>query len=274
VAPWAADRVISVSQFAAPRPGLFSPAGRCMVVHSPFDTDAPAVDRTSARNSLLGELGCGPDTRVVGFCGNLMVRKRPLVFVDTIAEMRARAPDLPLAAPIFGQDREDLAEAIRERAVARGVADCVHMMGFRYPPEQWIAACEVLLVPAVGEPFGRTLIEAMLLGTVVVAAASGGNPEAIRDGVTGCLVPPDDGAAFAERTLSLLAAPALRCSLADAARRDALARFGSRQHAEAIMRVYDAMLSAGSADRDAGADGRRCVPEETGATARARQVSR
>lgn len=284
VAPWAANRVISVSQFAAPRPGLFSPARRCTVVHSPFDTDAPAVDRTSARNSLLEELGRGSDTRVVGFFGNLTARKRPLVFVDTIAEMRARAPDLPLAAPIFGHDREDLTEAIRERALARGVADCVHMMGFRYPPEQWMAACEVLLVPAVDEPFGRTLIEAMLLGTVVVAAASGGNPEAICDGVTGCLVPPDDAAAFAERTLGLLAAPALTNSLADAARQDALARFGLRQHAEAIMRVYDAMLSAGPADRNAGAvalaenapnpDRHPGVPDETGVAPRSLQVTR
>ena len=126
-------------------------------------------------------------------------------------------------------------------------------MGFRYPPERWLAACEVLLVPAVDEPFGRTLVEAMLLGTVVVAAASGGNPEAIRDGVTGCLVPPDDAAAFAERTLGLLAAPALATSLADAARRDALGRFGLRQHAEAIMRVYDTMLSTGSAGTGAAA---------------------
>ena len=126
----------------------------------------------------LEELGCGPGTRVIGFFGNMMARKRPLMFVDAIAEMRARAPDLPLAAPIFGEDREDLTEAIKDRARARGVADCIHLMGFRYPPERWLAACEVLLVPAVDEPFGRTLVEAMLLGTVVAAASwqSRGDP--------------------------------------------------------------------------------------------------
>jgi glycosyltransferase involved in cell wall biosynthesis len=152
-------------------------------------------------------------------------------------------------------------------------------MGFRYPPERWLAGCEVLLVPAVDEPFGRTLIEAMLLGTVVVAAASGGNPEAIRDGVTGCLVPPDDAAAFAERTLGLLAAPTLMATLADAARREALGRFGLRQHAEAIMRVYDAMLSADPAAADPTAlgdgvpspDQHRGVPKEAAAAPRSLQ---
>jgi glycosyltransferase involved in cell wall biosynthesis len=276
VAPWAADRVVSVSQFAAPKAGLFSAARKATVVHSPFDTAAPAVDRTSARRNLLEELGCGPDTRVVGFFGNLMARKRPLLFVDTIADLRARAPELPLAAPIFGEDREDLTEAIRARAQARGVADCVHIMGFRYPPERWLAGCEVLLVPAVDEPFGRTLIEAMLLGTVVVAAASGGNPEAIRDAITGCLVPPDDAAAFAARTLGLLGAPTLTASLADAARQDALGRFGLRAHAEAIMRVYDAMLSAGPANAAAGgteSDHTRGVADDAAATPPSMQVA-
>ena len=104
-------------------------------------------------------------------------------------------------------------------------------------------------MPAVDEPFGRTLVEAMLLGTVVVAGPIG---LAIpRRSVT---VSP---AASCRRTmrlrsqngqmLGLLAAPALATSLADAARRDALGRFGLRQHAEAIMRVYDTMLSTGSA---------------------------
>jgi glycosyltransferase involved in cell wall biosynthesis len=280
LAPWAADRVVAVSHFAAPPPGLFSAARKATVVHSPFDTDTPAVDRTSARLGLLEELGCGPDTRVIGFFGNLMARKRPLLFVDTIAEMRARAPDLPLAAPIFGEDREELTAAIRDRARARGIADCIHVMGFRYPPERWLAACEVLLVPAVNEPFGRTLIEAMLLGTVVVAACSGGNPEAIRDGVTGCLVPPDDVAAFAERTLALLAAPAVMSSLAEAARQGALGRFGLRQHAEAIMRVYDAMLSAGRAGVAEGmesapsADQNHGAPDEAAAAPRSLQVIR
>jgi glycosyltransferase involved in cell wall biosynthesis len=252
VAPWAADRVLSVSRFSAPRPGLFSAARKCTVVHSPFDTGAAPVDRGASRRHLTDELGCPPDTAVVGFFGNLIKRKRPLVFVDTIAELRKRAPDLPLVAPIFGQDTDGMTAAIEERAVAKGVADCVHLMGFRFPPEQWMAACDVLLVPAVAEPFGRTLIEAMLLGTVVVAAASGGNLEAIRDGCTGFLARPDDGAALAEPTLRVLTSPDLRKSVVSAAQEEAVARFGLRQHADAVMAVYDTMLGRGPS-RGAGA---------------------
>ena len=249
LAPWAADRVISVSRFSAPRPGLFSAARKCTVVHSPFDTTAGA-DRAASRHTLIEELQCPPATRVIGFFGSLLARKRPLIFVDTIAEIRARAPELPLAALIFGQDRDGCAEAVRRRAEARGVADCVRLMGFRYPPEPWLAACDVLLVPAIDEPFGRTLIEAMLLGTVVVAAASGGNLEAVRDGVTGFLARPDDPGALAAAVLRVLKDLALHKSVAEAARRDAVGRFGLREHADAVMRIYDAMLSTAAATEE------------------------
>src|SRR3546814_14386086 len=78
-----------------------------------------------------------------------------------------------------------------------------------------MAACDALIVTAVEEPFGRTLIEAMLLRTPVVAANSGGNPEAIRHGETGLLAPADDPEAFAGMTLGLFQNPAKELSHAE-----------------------------------------------------------
>jgi glycosyltransferase involved in cell wall biosynthesis len=163
--------------------------------------------------------------------------------VETIARMVARDPGLAIAAPMFGEAREGAAEVAA--AIARhGLADRVRLMGFRYPPEPWIAACDVLLVPAVEEPFGRSLIEAMLLGTPLIAADSGGNPEIIRHGETGYLVQPDDPDAFAERTLAhLLKDTTERALIAASARQDAVARFGMQRHANSIMQIYDSILT-------------------------------
>ena len=242
LAPWVADRVVSVSKFSAPRPGLISAAGKCTVVHSPFATDAEPIDRAKARQAVLDEFGSAPDAHVVGFVGNLYERKRPLLFVETIERMIARKPGLEIAAPMFGEAREGGAEVTA--AIERhGLGDRVRLMGFRYPPEPWIAACDVLLVPAVEEPFGRSMIEAMLLGTPLIAADSGGNPEIIRHGETGYLVPPDDPDAFALRALALLEDTDTRASIAAAARQDAVSRFGMRRHAQSIMQIYDNILA-------------------------------
>jgi hypothetical protein len=80
----------------------------------------------------------------------------------------------------------------------------------------------------------------------------------------------------------LLAAPAVMASLAAAARREALGRFGLRQHADTIMRLYDAMLSAGPAGADpiARTDGPPSpdqhggAPEDAAAAPRSLQVIR
>ena len=115
-------------------------------------------------------------------------------------------------------------------------------MGFRYPAETWLAGCDILFVPSVREPFGRTLIEAMIVGTVVVAVDSGGNPEAIEDAKTGFLVPVEDPNAAAARFHDIAADQELAKTLTVRARNDALERFGMRRHAEAIMAIYDHLL--------------------------------
>src|SRR3546814_3577006 len=96
--------------------------------------------------------------------------------VARLAEMSPR----PVMGLMFGEARVPAMDiALRRRIAEKGVEDRVKPMGYRTPGPFWIAACDRLVVPAVGEPFGRTLVEAMLVGTPIVAARSGGNIEAL-----------------------------------------------------------------------------------------------
>ena len=49
-------------------------------------------------------------------------------------------------------------------------------------------ALDLLVLPSVAEPFGRTLIEAMAMERPVIATRAGGAVEVVDDGVTGILV--------------------------------------------------------------------------------------
>jgi glycosyltransferase involved in cell wall biosynthesis len=51
---------------------------------------------------------------------------------------------------------------------------------------------------------GRVLVEAQAMATPVVAYATGGVPEGLKDGKTGYLVPTGDGCALADRLKELL----------------------------------------------------------------------
>ncbi|MFH1496622.1 MAG: glycosyltransferase family 4 protein [Verrucomicrobiota bacterium] len=78
------------------------------------------------------------------------------------------------------------------------------------------------------EGFGLVYLEASAQGLPVVAHAIGGVPEAVQDGVTGLLVPPDDLAALTGALARLIRDPALRAALGEAGRERAASHDSSR----------------------------------------------
>lgn len=246
ISPWLPSRLVAVSKFASPRPGLFSSAEKCIVVHSPFDVEKiGTIKRRIARRKVVAEILCAPDTKLIGFVGTLEERKRPIVFVEAIAALRQLAPDLNIAGLFLGNAVDGLDSAARTRADALGVSKQIHFMGFRYPGELWIAGLDVLLVTAVREPLGRTLVEAMLLGTPVIGANSGGNPEVVKHGRTGLLVRPDDAVEFAKACLGLFRDVTKQTAIVELARDEARARFGIQCHVNAITAIYENFISSG-----------------------------
>ncbi|WP_419813928.1 glycosyltransferase family 4 protein [Glacieibacterium sp.] len=242
LAPHFADKVVGVSAFALSHFNRKPRRVTASVVYSPFDTDI-AVDRSAMRAKLLAELGLPETTTIVGYFGNFVARKRPLLFVDVIAELAARAPERTCVGLMFGGVIDQGLDAeVVERAAVLGVSSKVKLMGFRRPGADWLAACDTLAVTAVGEPFGRTLIEAMLLETAVVAVDTGGNSEAIRHGETGLLARVDDAGAIAESILQLADHPEQRARIVAAARQDALDRYGRTRHRQGVEAAYRELL--------------------------------
>lgn len=243
VAPLLADRIVTVSRFARPSKPVRPVAHKVRVIHSPFDPPPP-FDADEARRRLVTELGCDPGTCLVGVVGSLVDRKRPQDIVDIVAKMRDAAPALSVMGLVFGvalSGGPPLDRTIVARAEQLGVADRVRLMGYRSPIEEYVAALDALIVPAMNEPFGRSLIEAMQLGTPVVANNHGGNPEAIVDGQTGFLVEPGAPEGFVDPILRLMRDRDLRDRIVGAARTHSLAAFSTEHHRRDILKVYDEM---------------------------------
>ncbi|HET6279098.1 MAG TPA: glycosyltransferase family 4 protein, partial [Candidatus Polarisedimenticolia bacterium] len=85
---------------------------------------------------------------------------------------------------------------------------------------------DLFVQPSLWEGFGVTLLEAMAAGLPIVASRVGGIPEIVRDGETGCLVPPGDADALAEECLRLLHHPDLAARMGDAGRTRLEEQFG------------------------------------------------
>lgn len=230
-----ANLTVCISQFVADGlPGRRRP----IVIENPFETSGSPGN--AARESFFTRSGANPDAKIIGLVGNLREHKRPFLFLEVAAQM-IRTHNGPLAFVIFGADPGGLQPALEKRAQTLGIAGKIHFMGFAHPIGPWIAACDLLLVPAVGEAFGRTTVEAMVVGTPVVASDSGGHREIIEPGVTGILVLPDDAPAMAAAAAALLADPARYEAVTSAARQQAVERYSVDAHARAMMDLYDTL---------------------------------
>ncbi|MVZ98250.1 glycosyltransferase [Sphingorhabdus sp. IMCC26285] len=236
LAPWVADQVVAVSRFSLSGMRRGKVSDGAQVVFSPFDVDVQA-DRHAMRQKLLTELNARPDTIVCGYFGSFIDRKRPLEFINAVAEMR-KLQDRPVVGLMFGETTyPELEAAMRARMTDPDVAGSAHIMGYRSPGVDWIAAVDLLLVTAVSEPLGRTLVEAMLVETPVIATDSGGNPEAILDGL-GKLVAPDDALAMATSALATLSDKEATSAMTARAKQSAKARFSEATHVAKISEIY------------------------------------
>lgn len=238
-----ADHVLCVSNFVLDQlpTTLLS---RSTVVESPFKTKAGDLpNRGDARKTLREELVLDSDVSIVGYFGNLWEVKRPDVFVDAAARID-KAFAGRVAFVMFGDDRQGRIAELRKRVQEYGLEQALHFMGFRTPGPYWIAACDLMLAPAVGDAFPRTVVEAALAGVPVIAANSGGHPEIITHGETGILVEPDDRIAMAEAAILLLRDRDKSTAIAGAAREAARRRFSADEHARQIEAIYDQVMAS------------------------------
>lgn len=124
--------------------------------------------------------------------------------------------------------------ALLSLAAREGVADRLHLLGWRTDQAALLAACTVLACPSRHEPLGNVVLEAFSAARPVVAAAAAGPAELIEDGATGLLIPPEDPRRLAEALAAVLDDPALAARLSAAGR----ARFETEHRAAPVLQRW------------------------------------
>lgn len=162
------------------------------------------------------------------YLGQLWEGKGPQVLLRALGQL-ARAGWMNFRLDVYGQGTADfVGRYLPEVAAQEGVTDLWSFRG-TVPPQELpavYAAHDILVFPSIWlEPFALVPLQAMSTGMAIVATTAGGTPEAIEDGRTGLLVPPDDSSALANAIRRLGEDPALARRLGENASHAARERY-------------------------------------------------
>lgn len=214
--------------------------------HIPTDrivTVANGIDLARFRNTvpldLAAEFGVTADTVRLAMVGRLEPVKGHLDLLPVLAQLRQEGNDnFRLLVVGEGPLRPTIEDMIQDLALE----DIVTLIGLRKDVPRILAAIDILIMPSRWEGLPIALLEAMVMGRPVLAAAVGGIPDVITDGVTGCLYPPGNSQFLATSLRRLLQDAALRQTLGAAAKKIVTAQYDAGQVCRHYETLYRELL--------------------------------
>ena len=170
----------------------------------PVPADLPSAAEARARLGV-------PDGPLLAFAGRITAQKALRVGLEAVAAN----PGVTLLLAGEGPERPELEGVIAEL----GIGDRVRFIGplARRGVLELFRAADASLLSSSWENFPHTVVEALAVGTPVLATAAGGVAEVVQNEVNGLVVPVNDTAGLAESIRRYFADDALRARLRAAA---------------------------------------------------------
>jgi glycosyltransferase involved in cell wall biosynthesis len=164
-----------------------------------------AGDRLTARTAL----GLDPGRRYVATIARFHPVKDHPTLLNGFAQVARMRPDVDLLLVGDGP----LRPALERQCAELGMVERVRFMGVRDDVASILRASDVFALTSVSEAASITLLEAMASELPVVVTAVGGNPEIVRDGTDGLLVPRRSSAGLARALLRIMADGAMATAM-------------------------------------------------------------
>jgi glycosyltransferase involved in cell wall biosynthesis len=186
------------------------PPERVRVIPNGVDPEEPGA--------AAADLGLPAGALVFGFVGRWEEQKGIRELLQAWPRVVAEVPSAHLALVGWGAEGERLRAGLRE-------VPHLHWLGFRDDVPALMRRFDVLVAPFHREGFGLVLVEAMAVGTPVIAADSTSLPEIVTDRVEGRLVAVGDAEALGAAMVELARDPEARRRMGEAGRDRILREF-------------------------------------------------
>lgn len=189
--------------------------------------------------------GCpfnGQEHWIVGTIGRMHAVKDPMNLANAFVKTMKARPDLRKRLRLImigdGPLRADVLSFLAEA----GVADKTWLPGERHDVPAILQGIDCFALPSRSEGISNTILEAMACGLPVIATDIGGNPELIKNGITGILVPPNNPAALSEAIIDFADNPRKAIATGKSARSVVEETFSLDSMIQSYCKLYDSAL--------------------------------
>ncbi|MEM7504746.1 MAG: glycosyltransferase [Pseudomonadota bacterium] len=196
-------------------------------------------EETASRAEVRAQLNANSKTLVLVIVANLIPYKGHKDLLDACA---AAAPALGAGWALWMAGRDDgIGASLDAHAQTLGIADHVKRLGERSDTSDLLAAADLFVLASHEEGFSNALLEAMAASLPCVATDVGGNAEAIANGISGLIVPPQDPEKMSHAIVRLAQDATLRRRFAQNARADVEQKFSVDACLAAYEQLYEAL---------------------------------
>ncbi|MFQ5804222.1 MAG: glycosyltransferase [Candidatus Methylomirabilales bacterium] len=200
----------------------------------------PVGEQPSPRGvaTLRKKLCLDQHTQVLGTVGRLHSKKGHKYLIDAVGPVIRRFPHAVFLAVGAGGLRDELESQARRL----GVASHLRFLGHRDDVRDFLALCDLFVLPSLSEGMPLSLLEAMAAGVPAVATRIAGITDVVEDGKTGLLVPPADSRALAKGITTLLEDRMFARQMGEAGREVVACRFSLAGMVRAYQEIYATLI--------------------------------
>ncbi len=220
-----------------------------VIINDGIDINIPQTISPLTRDELINDLKLPKQMQcVVGLVGNIKPWKGQHTLIDAISIFKKTHPfTRGLIIGDVGRMSEDIEyfEHLKDKVRENRLEEHVFFTGFRRDVLRIVSCLDILVHTSTDpEPFGRVILEGMLLSKPVIATAHGGPLDIVEDGISGFLVPPDNPGALADALVRLSSDQVLRENIGRQAETRVEQCFSLKGKVKEIEDVYERVLSA------------------------------
>lgn len=228
-----ANKVIAISSAVNSKYSQFIDSDRLVTVHDGVDVEKFYNPQKAIFNDSHIKLI---------FVGNIAAYKGIFDFTDACILLND-SDFTDFEVLIVGAGDNQVIADIKNRFSKANMSDRVRFLGYQKDVEVFLNESDIFCMCSKSEAFGRTTVEAMLSGNLVIGANTAGTKDLIDDGVTGIYYEQGNAEDLCEKMLAAINNKSKSKEIAESGRQYMFENMSAERNAEEIYNLYMEILN-------------------------------